>query len=74
MHMYFGHLCLSCCPQYFTYTVLLSLLASSVYLHISSIGKLALMLLMQLLFLLLVEWPQGALFDNADLLLTANTL
>ncbi|XP_031421655.1 adenylate cyclase type 6 isoform X2 [Clupea harengus] len=61
-------------PQYFTYTVLLSLLASSVYLHISSIGKLALMLLMQLLFLLLVEWPQGALFDNADLLLTANTL
>lgn len=63
------------CPvQYFTYSVLLTLLACSVFLHISSIGKLALMLLIQLSFLLLVEWPLMVLFDNADLLASANTL
>uniref|UniRef100_A0A3Q3GYH3 adenylate cyclase n=1 Tax=Labrus bergylta TaxID=56723 RepID=A0A3Q3GYH3_9LABR len=50
------------------YSVLLTLLACSVFLHISSIGKLALMLFIQLTFLLLVEWPQVVLFDNADLL------
>ncbi|CAN9516150.1 unnamed protein product [Ophioblennius macclurei] len=61
-------------PEYFSYSVLLTLLASSVFLHISSIGKLALMLFIQLAFLLLVEWPQVALFDNADLLLIAITL
>uniref|UniRef100_A0A4W5QUN5 Adenylate cyclase type 6 n=1 Tax=Hucho hucho TaxID=62062 RepID=A0A4W5QUN5_9TELE len=61
-------------PEYFCYSVLLTLLACSVFLHISSIGKLALMMLIQVTFLLLVEWPQVALFDNADLLLTANTL
>uniref|UniRef100_A0AAQ5YTQ2 Adenylate cyclase type 6 n=1 Tax=Amphiprion ocellaris TaxID=80972 RepID=A0AAQ5YTQ2_AMPOC len=61
-------------PEYFSYSVLLTLLACSVFLHISSIGKLALMLLIQLTFLLLVEWPQVALFDNADLLVMANTL
>uniref|UniRef100_A0AAX7VH29 Adenylate cyclase type 6 n=1 Tax=Astatotilapia calliptera TaxID=8154 RepID=A0AAX7VH29_ASTCA len=53
---------------YFSYSVLLTLLACSVFLQISSIGKLALMLLIQLTFLLLVEWPQVALFDNADML------
>lgn len=63
------------CPvQYFTYSVLLTLLACSVFLHISSIGKLALMLLIQLSFLLLVEWPLVVLFDNADLLVSANAL
>ncbi|XP_063064178.1 adenylate cyclase type 6 isoform X2 [Engraulis encrasicolus] len=61
-------------PEYFSYSVLLTLLACSVFLQISSIGKLALMLLMQLTFLLLVEWPQVALFDNADLFVTANAL
>uniref|UniRef100_A0A8C9Z1D8 Adenylate cyclase type 6 n=1 Tax=Sander lucioperca TaxID=283035 RepID=A0A8C9Z1D8_SANLU len=61
-------------PEYFSYSVLLTLLACSVFLHISSIGKLALMLLIQLTFLLLVEWPQVALFDNADLLVIANTM
>lgn len=61
-------------PEYFSYSVLLTLLACSVFLHISSIGKLALMLLIQLVFLLLVEWPQVTLFDNADLLVIANTL
>ncbi|KAF6724654.1 Adenylate cyclase type 6 [Oryzias melastigma] len=61
-------------PEYFSYSVLLTLLACSVFLHISSIGKLALMLFIQLTFLLLVEWPQVVLFDNADLLLVANTL
>ncbi|XP_063741293.1 adenylate cyclase type 6-like isoform X2 [Eleginops maclovinus] len=58
-------------PEYFSYSVLLTLLACSVFLHISSIGKLALMLLIQLTFLLLVEWPQVALFENADLLVIA---
>uniref|UniRef100_A0A3Q3GXB7 adenylate cyclase n=1 Tax=Labrus bergylta TaxID=56723 RepID=A0A3Q3GXB7_9LABR len=61
--------------NYFSYSVLLTLLACSVFLHISSIGKLALMLFIQLTFLLLVEWPQVVLFDNADLLVRAlNTL
>uniref|UniRef100_A0A7N8YPF6 Adenylate cyclase type 6 n=1 Tax=Mastacembelus armatus TaxID=205130 RepID=A0A7N8YPF6_9TELE len=59
-------------PEYFSYSVLLTLLACSVFLHISSIGKLALMLLIQLTFLLLVEWPQVVLFDNADLLVTVS--
>ncbi|KAL2103951.1 hypothetical protein ACEWY4_000819 [Coilia grayii] len=61
-------------PEYFSYSVLLTLLACSVFLQISSIGKLALMLLIQFTFLLLVEWPQVALFDNADLFVTANAL
>ncbi|XP_061628102.1 adenylate cyclase type 6-like isoform X1 [Phyllopteryx taeniolatus] len=61
-------------PQYFSYSVLLTLLACSVFLHISSIGKLALMLLIQLVFLLLVEWPHVILFDNADLLRKASAL
>ncbi|KAK7878486.1 hypothetical protein WMY93_030322 [Mugilogobius chulae] len=61
-------------PEYFSYSVLLTLLACSVFLHISSIGKLALMLFVQLCFLLLVEWPQVVLFDNADLLVSAITL
>ncbi|XP_036386383.1 adenylate cyclase type 6-like [Megalops cyprinoides] len=61
-------------PEYFTYSVLLTLLACSVFLQISSIGKLGLMLAIQLIFLLLVEWPQVALFDNADLFVTVNAL
>uniref|UniRef100_H3BWU3 Adenylate cyclase type 6 n=1 Tax=Tetraodon nigroviridis TaxID=99883 RepID=H3BWU3_TETNG len=61
-------------PEYFSYSVLLTLLACSVFLHISSIGKLVLMLFIQLTFLLLVEWPQVALFDNADQLVLANTM
>uniref|UniRef100_A0A672QMM4 adenylate cyclase n=1 Tax=Sinocyclocheilus grahami TaxID=75366 RepID=A0A672QMM4_SINGR len=61
-----------CLFQYFSYSVLLTLLACSVFLQISSIGKLALMLLIQLTFLLLVEWPEVVLFDNADLFVTAN--
>nr|XP_061802245.1 adenylate cyclase type 6-like isoform X3 [Nerophis lumbriciformis] len=60
--------------MYFSYSVLLTLLACSVFLQISSIGKLALMLLIQLIFLLLVEWPQVALFDNADLFVTSNAM
>uniref|UniRef100_A0A8B9KMP3 adenylate cyclase n=1 Tax=Astyanax mexicanus TaxID=7994 RepID=A0A8B9KMP3_ASTMX len=61
-------------PEYFSYSVLLTLLACSVFLQISSIGKLALMLLIQLTYLLLVEWPEVALFDNADLFVTSNAL
>uniref|UniRef100_A0A9J7YTV0 Adenylate cyclase type 6 n=1 Tax=Cyprinus carpio carpio TaxID=630221 RepID=A0A9J7YTV0_CYPCA len=59
-------------PEYFTYSVLLTLLCCSVFLHISSIGKLVLMLFIQVCFLLLVEWPLVTLLDNADLLVTAN--
>uniref|UniRef100_A0A8C2HS08 adenylate cyclase n=1 Tax=Cyprinus carpio TaxID=7962 RepID=A0A8C2HS08_CYPCA len=58
-------------PEYFTYSVLLTLLCCSVFLHISSIGKLVLMLFIQVCFLLLVEWPLVTLLDNADLLVTA---
>ncbi|TRY60913.1 hypothetical protein DNTS_035172 [Danionella cerebrum] len=61
-------------PEYFSYSVLLTLLACSVFLQISSIGKLALMLLIQFTFLLLVEWPEVVLFDNTDLFVTANAL
>ncbi|XP_066564684.1 adenylate cyclase type 6 [Amia ocellicauda] len=61
-------------PEYFSYSVLLTLLACSVFLQISSIGKLALMLLIQLGYLVLVEWPEVALFDNADLFVSANAL
>ncbi|XP_061683903.1 adenylate cyclase type 6-like [Syngnathoides biaculeatus] len=61
-------------PEYFSYSVLLTLLACSVFLHISTIGKLALMLLIQLVFLLVVEWPHVILFDNADLLRKVSAL
>ncbi|TRY87097.1 hypothetical protein DNTS_009170 [Danionella cerebrum] len=61
-------------PEYFTYSVLLTLLCCSVFLHISSIGKLLLMLFIQICFLLLVEWPLVGLLDNADLLDTADAL
>uniref|UniRef100_A0A8C2GP64 adenylate cyclase n=1 Tax=Cyprinus carpio TaxID=7962 RepID=A0A8C2GP64_CYPCA len=61
-------------PEYFTYSVLLTLLCCSVFLHISSIGKLVLMLFIQVCFLLLVEWPLVTLLDNADLLVTANAI
>ncbi|NXP48663.1 ADCY6 cyclase, partial [Heliornis fulica] len=61
-------------PEYFSYSVVLSLLACSVFLHISSIGKLLLMAAIEATYLVLVEGPQAALFDNADLLVVANTL
>ena len=63
-----------CLPQYFTYSVLLSLLACSVFLQISCIGKLALMLAIELIYVLIVEVPSVTLFDNADLLVTANAM
>ncbi|NXS66790.1 ADCY6 cyclase, partial [Pandion haliaetus] len=61
-------------PEYFNYSVVLSLLACSVFLHISSIGKLLLMVAIEATYLVLVEGPQAALFDNADLLVMANAL
>ncbi|NXU19173.1 ADCY6 cyclase, partial [Pardalotus punctatus] len=61
-------------PEYFSYSVVLSLLACSVFLHISSIGKLLLMVGIEATFLLLVEGPHAALFDNADMLILANAL
>uniref|UniRef100_A0A8C4MDN1 adenylate cyclase n=1 Tax=Equus asinus asinus TaxID=83772 RepID=A0A8C4MDN1_EQUAS len=61
-------------PQYFTYSVLLSLLACSVFLQISCIGKLVLMLAIELIYVLIVEVPGVTLFDNADLLVTANAI
>lgn len=60
--------------QYFTYSVLLSLLACSVFLQISCIGKLVLMLAIELIYVLIVEVPGVTLFDNADLLVTANAM
>ncbi|XP_060678345.1 adenylate cyclase type 5-like, partial [Hemiscyllium ocellatum] len=61
-------------PEYFTYSVVLTLLACAVFLQISSSGKLALMLVIEVIYILLIEWPQVNLFDNFDLLVTANTL
>uniref|UniRef100_A0A671E374 Adenylate cyclase type 5 n=1 Tax=Rhinolophus ferrumequinum TaxID=59479 RepID=A0A671E374_RHIFE len=61
-------------PEYFTYSVLLSLLACSVFLQISCIGKLVLMLAIELIYVLVVEVPGVTLFDNADLLVTSNAI
>nr|XP_060630777.1 adenylate cyclase type 5 [Anolis sagrei ordinatus] len=61
-------------PEYFTYSVLLSLLACSVFLQISCIGKLILMLIIEFIYVLIVEVPGLTLFDNADLLVTANAI
>ncbi|KAL7991794.1 hypothetical protein Chor_016050 [Crotalus horridus] len=60
--------------QYFTYSVLLTLLACSVFLQISCIGKLILMLIIEFIYVLIVEVPGLTLFDNADLLVTANAI
>uniref|UniRef100_A0A8C9YQF7 Adenylate cyclase type 5 n=1 Tax=Sander lucioperca TaxID=283035 RepID=A0A8C9YQF7_SANLU len=61
-------------PQYFSCCVLLSLLACSVFLQISSIGKLFLMLFIELIYLLVMEVPKVSLFDNQDLLVMANAV
>uniref|UniRef100_A0A8C6YHH4 Adenylate cyclase type 5 n=1 Tax=Naja naja TaxID=35670 RepID=A0A8C6YHH4_NAJNA len=61
-------------PEYFTYSVLLTLLACSVFLQISCIGKLILMLIIEFIYVLIVEVPGLTLFDNADLLVTANAI
>ncbi|XP_068102320.1 adenylate cyclase type 5 [Hyperolius riggenbachi] len=61
-------------PEYFTSCILLSLLACSVFLQISSIGKLILMFVMEFVYVLIVEIPQVVLFDNADLLVAANEI
>lgn len=53
---------------------MLSLLACSVFLHISSIGKLGLMLAIEGIYLVLAEGPEAPLFDNYDLLVVANAL
>uniref|UniRef100_A0A9R1SIM2 Adenylate cyclase type 5 n=2 Tax=Cyprinus carpio TaxID=7962 RepID=A0A9R1SIM2_CYPCA len=55
-------------PEYFSSCVLLSLLACSVFLQISSIGKLFLMLFIEILYVLIMEVPEVSLFDNVDLL------
>ncbi|KAM7380078.1 hypothetical protein PAMP_003398 [Pampus punctatissimus] len=46
-------------PEYFSSCVLLSLLACSVFLQVSSIGKLFLMLFIELLYLLIMEVPKA---------------
>ncbi|XP_053100571.1 adenylate cyclase type 5 isoform X1 [Hemicordylus capensis] len=61
-------------PEYFTYSVLLSLLACSVFLQISCIGKLILMLIIEFIYVIVVEVPGVTLFDNADLLVKANAI
>lgn len=54
--------------------MLLSLLACSVFLQVSCIGKLVLMLAIEFIYVLIVEVPGVTLFDNADLLVTANAM
>lgn len=61
-------------PQYFSSCVLLSLLACSVFLQVSSIGKLFLMLFIEILYILIMEVPEVNLFDNVDLLVIANAM
>uniref|UniRef100_A0A8C2ASC2 adenylate cyclase n=1 Tax=Cyprinus carpio TaxID=7962 RepID=A0A8C2ASC2_CYPCA len=61
-------------PEYFSSCVLLSLLACSVFLQISSIGKLFLMLFIEILYVLIMEVPEVSLFDNVDLLVMANAM
>ncbi|KAK1902486.1 Adenylate cyclase type 5 [Dissostichus eleginoides] len=74
-HKSFGEDALICSfPEYFSCCVLLSLLACSVFLQISSIGKLFLMLFIELLYLLVMEVPKVSLFDNQDLLVMANAV
>lgn len=66
---------LCCRPQYFVGNMLLSLLASSVFLHISSIGKLAMIFVLGLIYLvLLLLGPPATIFDNYDLLLGVHGL
>uniref|UniRef100_A0A8C2J2L2 adenylate cyclase n=1 Tax=Cyprinus carpio TaxID=7962 RepID=A0A8C2J2L2_CYPCA len=60
--------------MYFSSCVLLSLLACSVFLQISSIGKLFLMLFIEILYVLIMEVPEVSLFDNVDLLVMANAI
>ncbi|XP_006902552.1 PREDICTED: adenylate cyclase type 6 isoform X2 [Elephantulus edwardii] len=61
--------------MYFIANMLLSLLASSVFLHISSIGKLAMILVLGLIYLvLLLLGPPATIFDNYDLLLGVHGL
>uniref|UniRef100_A0A8D1NB98 adenylate cyclase n=1 Tax=Sus scrofa TaxID=9823 RepID=A0A8D1NB98_PIG len=61
--------------MYFVGNALLSLLASSVFLHISSIGKLAMILVLGLIYLvLLLLGPPATIFDNYDLLLGVHGL
>ncbi|KAF4010295.1 hypothetical protein G4228_001461 [Cervus hanglu yarkandensis] len=63
------------CGSYFIGNVLLSLLASSVFLHISSIGKLAMIFVLGLVYLvLLLLGPPATIFDNYDLLLGVHGL
>uniref|UniRef100_A0A8C1GMN7 adenylate cyclase n=1 Tax=Cyprinus carpio TaxID=7962 RepID=A0A8C1GMN7_CYPCA len=59
---------------YFSSCVLLSLLACSVFLQVSSIGKLFLMLFIEILYVLIMEVPEVSLFDNVDLLVMANAM
>ncbi|KAF4108861.1 adenylate cyclase type 5 [Onychostoma macrolepis] len=61
-------------PEYFSSCVLLSLLACSVFLQVSSIGKLFLMLFIEILYVLIMEVPEVSLFDNVDLLVMANAI
>ncbi|XP_062390356.1 adenylate cyclase type 5 [Sardina pilchardus] len=61
-------------PEYFSSCVLLSLLACSVFLQVSSLGKLFLMLFIEVLYVLILEVPEVTLFDNVDLLVMANAI
>uniref|UniRef100_A0A8C2ZCP1 Adenylate cyclase type 6 n=1 Tax=Cyclopterus lumpus TaxID=8103 RepID=A0A8C2ZCP1_CYCLU len=59
-------------PEYFSYSVLLTLLACSVFLQISSIGKLALMLLIQLHSVLLLMFFDVLFYHFKSFFLSIN--
>lgn len=44
------------------------------FLQVSSIGKLFLMLFIEILYILIMEVPEVNLFDNVDLLVIANAM
>ncbi|XP_059812259.1 adenylate cyclase type 5-like [Hypanus sabinus] len=61
-------------PEYFTYSVILSLLGCAAFLQISSVGKLVIMAVIEGIYIAIVEGPKVKLFNNFDLLVMANTL
>ncbi|XP_062893878.1 adenylate cyclase type 5-like [Mobula hypostoma] len=61
-------------PEYFTYSIILSLLGCAAFLQISSIGKLVIMAVIEGIYMVIAEGPKVNLFNNFDLLVMANTL
>ncbi|XP_077978185.1 adenylate cyclase type 5-like [Glandiceps talaboti] len=59
-------------PEYFTFCVLLTMLACAVFQQMSSVVKLALMMSIGLIYLLVVEIPYVAILDNRDFLIQSH--